>query len=315
MILDEISEVDPREIGAIVYSLANGSGKQRANRTGGARRSARWRIMVLSSGERSVAAHMGEAHKQAKAGQEARFLNIPVTGRAHGIFDCLHGSADGREFADRLKRATGADYGHAGRAFVKALIADNHDMAAAYNSMCNFPEFQTTDGLEARAAGVFALVAMAGELATGYGLTGWTVGEALRAAVEAFNVWRAFRGPGQTEDRQILQGVQDFILKFGDARFSQNNGELTADASVRDRAGYWRDLPAPDGSTRRVYYFNSPAMREAARGFDLGRILRALKAAGWIAEHDAGKNSKKVKVAGTALSLYAICPVGDGDAP
>jgi putative DNA primase/helicase len=34
--LDEISECDPKEIGAVVYALANGSGKQRANKNGGA---------------------------------------------------------------------------------------------------------------------------------------------------------------------------------------------------------------------------------------------------------------------------------------
>nr|WP_217992301.1 DUF927 domain-containing protein [Nitrosomonas ureae] len=37
LVLDEISECDPREVGAIVYSLGNGKGKQRANRSGNAR--------------------------------------------------------------------------------------------------------------------------------------------------------------------------------------------------------------------------------------------------------------------------------------
>jgi hypothetical protein len=61
--LDEISESDPRDIGAVVYALANGVGKQRAGRTGhqdqwslGARLSylaenkrlpSRWRAAVL----------------------------------------------------------------------------------------------------------------------------------------------------------------------------------------------------------------------------------------------------------------------------
>ncbi|QXP83019.1 DUF927 domain-containing protein [Methylococcus sp. Mc7] len=36
--LDEISECDPREVGAIVYALGNGRGKQRASRSGAARR-------------------------------------------------------------------------------------------------------------------------------------------------------------------------------------------------------------------------------------------------------------------------------------
>lgn len=67
--LDEINEVDPREVGAIVYSLANGIGKSRATRIGSARQVHRWRLSLLSTGERSVTAMMQEGGKQAKAGQ------------------------------------------------------------------------------------------------------------------------------------------------------------------------------------------------------------------------------------------------------
>ena len=45
--LDEISECDPKEVGAIVYALGNGRGKQRASRTGSARGVVRWRCFVL----------------------------------------------------------------------------------------------------------------------------------------------------------------------------------------------------------------------------------------------------------------------------
>lgn len=52
--LDEISEAEPREVGAIVYSLGNGTGKTRANRIGSARQAHRWRLSLLSTGERSI---------------------------------------------------------------------------------------------------------------------------------------------------------------------------------------------------------------------------------------------------------------------
>lgn len=311
--LDEISEADPREIGAIIYALANGSGKQRAARSGGARQAARWRLMVLSSGERSVAAHMGEANQQAKAGQEARLLNLPVTNRSHGVFDHLHDRADGRAFADELKRATGAHYGHAGRAFVEALIADERDLAAVYTDARSRGEFYSSDGLEARAAGVFALIGIAGELATDYGITGWEGGAAMRAAVEMYTIWRDFRGPGQTEDRQIQQAIRGFIMEHGDSRFSLLQ-EAADGTRVLRRAGHWKDVPQTDGSNRRVYYFTSAALKEAARGHDLKRILNAVDSAGWIFERDKGKRSKKVAVGGGVKhNLYAICLDDDGD--
>jgi putative DNA primase/helicase len=76
---------------------------------------------------------------------------------------------------------------------------------------------------------------------------------------------------------------------------------------VRDRAGYWRDT-----EQGRIFMFNSPALQEAALGYDLSFILRALKDAGWIAEHDEGKRSKKVRVNGHPSALYWILPVDGG---
>jgi putative DNA primase/helicase len=300
LILDEISECDPREIGAIVYALANGIGKQRANRSGGARSAARWRIMALSSGERSLTAHMAEGGRRIKAGQEVRMLDVPATNREYGIFDELHGQTDGRALADSLKQATGRYYGCAGPAFVEALINDKRDLFEAYDKACKIPGLIGNDSVEGRAAGIFALIGLAGELATEYGITGWQEREAFDAAILGFQLWREFRGQGQTEDRQILQSISDFIARNGDSRFSPLDDQ---NVSVRDRAGYWRDKDED-----RVFMFNSPGLQEAAAGFDIRRILDALESVGWIAEHDQDKRSKKTRVLGSSKNLYWILP-------
>lgn len=202
--LDEISESNPKEIGSIIYALANGHGKQRAARTGGARQSARWRVMALSSGERSLAAHMHESGKRTKAGQEARLLDISATSRKYGSFDNLHGLANGAAFSNSLKKATSDHYGLAGPAFIERLLADSDDLSALYADTCSLADLAGSDGVESRAAGTFALIAMAGEKAIEYGLTGWPEGEALKACIDAFHQWRNFRGRGSTETRQIL---------------------------------------------------------------------------------------------------------------
>ncbi|MEQ6916877.1 DUF927 domain-containing protein [Halomonas aquatica] len=71
LILDEIGEADGRDIGATVYALGNGTGKARASRNGSARRPYRWRIALLSSGERTLAAHMSEAGKRPMPGRRS----------------------------------------------------------------------------------------------------------------------------------------------------------------------------------------------------------------------------------------------------
>jgi putative DNA primase/helicase len=59
--LDEISQCSPHDISKIVCALANGVGKQRANRTGAARNVVQWACTVLSSGERTITTELASA--------------------------------------------------------------------------------------------------------------------------------------------------------------------------------------------------------------------------------------------------------------
>jgi putative DNA primase/helicase len=183
--LDEISECDPREVGNIVYSLGNGRGKQRAARTGAARAVTRWQAFVVSTGERTIATTMAEGGHRFKAGQSVRLLDIPAA-RLHGCFEVLHDQPSGAALSDAIKRAAVTHYGRVGRAYLERLTHDQRDFAARLEILKGLPDFNRHDfeGQDKRAAGRFALLALAGELATEYGLTGWPEGEAVKAAVD-----------------------------------------------------------------------------------------------------------------------------------
>jgi putative DNA primase/helicase len=316
--LDEISECDPREVGAISYSIANGTGKQRANRTGAARTPQRWRVMLLSNGERTLAGHMGEAGKEPKAGQEVRLLDIPVS-RAHGLFDDLHGRQNGAMLANDISTAAAKYYGTPGREFLAKLIDDvsrKRDFSKfAADTGTAFDIEGQASGQEMRALQRFALVAMAGELAIEYGVVPWPFGAAIDAASVCFELWREHRGGGNTEPREIRRRVSHFIERHGDSRFSDITGErqtqgLDGDAQrpVYNRAGYWKDTAAG-----RVYLFNSPGLQEALGGFDLRRGLEILTEAGWLSlegvEH--GKRSRKYRTLAGGVRLYQIVPGTD----
>lgn len=75
--LDEISECKSTEVGKIIYGLGNGLGKQRASRSGAARRVNRWRCVVLSSDERTVETSIRAGGGKAKSGQTARLVDVP----------------------------------------------------------------------------------------------------------------------------------------------------------------------------------------------------------------------------------------------
>lgn len=302
--LDEISECDPREVGNIVYSLGNGRGKQRASRTGAARAVARWQAFIVSTGERTIATAMAEGGFRSKAGQSVRMLDIPAA-RPFGCFDVLHDQASGAALSDAIKRAAVTHYGRAGRAFLERLTHDRRDFAAMLETIKGLPEFNRQDfeGQDKRAAGRFALLALAGELATDYGLTDWPEGEAVRAAAIGFNGWRSLRGKGNDERRQILERVSDFIERHGDGRFS--DADAAGESQVRDRAGWWRD-----GQDGRIYLFTGEGLREALKGFDFGRALDELEACGALPKHGAdGKRAKSVRIGGRApMKLYPINP-------
>lgn len=299
--LDEISECDPREIGAIIYALGNGRGKQRASRTGNARGVTRWRCFVLSSGERTIATAMMEGGARAKVGQAVRLLDIPAA-RRFGAWDNLHGLPSGTAFSDAIKRAAVTHHGHAGRAFLEKLTRDKRDFCEYLERFKSLPGLSADDGegQAKRAAGRFATLALAGEVATEYGITGWPEGAAIEAAAVGFKAWQSTRGHGNDERRQILEQVSGFIARHGDSRFS-NADANTADDSMRiNRAGWWRD----DGGGR-IYLFNAEGLREAVKGFDFKRALDTLQEAGALPA-TSGERAKAQRISGRLVKLYPV---------
>lgn len=306
LVLDEISEADSRSIGSFVYQLGNGTGKSRGARTGGARAVQRWRIILLSSGERSLASTMAEGGKAPKAGMEIRLMDIPCA-RAFGVFDCVHDQPNARAFADALRASAARHYGHAGPELVKRMIEQPKDWGDIHQRILALPMFAAENSLEGRAAHAFALVALAGELATEWGITNWPEGEAIAAAAWSFKSWRDARPKEVGEHGQILRSVADFLSAHGDSRFS--HVQDTGPSIIRDRAGWYRDT-----ADNRHFLFTASGLRDAAAGFDFRRVLKALDLAGWIIDRDQGRNSKKTKVQGRALNLYAVAvPEGEED--
>jgi putative DNA primase/helicase len=81
------------------------------------------------------------------------------------------------------------------------------------------------DGQVKRAAGRFALVAAAGELAIQAGVIPWEPGEACRAATACFNAWLEARGgSGPGEIRDGIDQVRLFLEKHGASRFQDWEG-------------------------------------------------------------------------------------------
>ncbi|MDD5319146.1 MAG: DUF927 domain-containing protein [Methylococcales bacterium] len=297
--LDELGDSDAREVNQIIYALGNGTGKQRANVKGTARPVHKWRIVLLSNGEKTLESHFQEKGLSVKAGQSVRLLQIPVFGN-YGAFDELHGMKDGRLFSDTLQKNTSDYYGAAGITYLEQLVNDTQDFGGLLEEAIKLFTSKNMQPQEYRAARAFALIALAGELATGYKVTGWTEGAALEAALKCFEQWRNHRGIGATEDKVILESIIDFIARYGDSRFTPKVDNGTPIRA--DRAGWYSD----GHNDERTYLFTSAGLKDATTGYDQKRVIEALTKAGWLIRDSNGHPTTQHKIQRRNSKFYAV---------
>ena len=306
--LDEIGQVDAKVLDHAVYTLANGSAKQRATVYAhgvGAAPTQRWRVAALSTGEKTMETllAMDKDKRSVNAGQVVRFIEIPAEER-YGAFTTLHGYESGAVFADTLRQAVRRYYGTPLRAFLEQLVCDDMNGLDSELSECvtRLRRAAEKDGIpvSAQASRVLtsiALVALAGEMATRYGITGWQPRTAFDAARYCFRLWAQNR-PTQTDFEQvdILRRMRDFIDKHGDSRFSECSG----DAVVYDRAGYYRDT-----DDEREYLFTRKGFKDAVRGFDF-KLARKTLADLNVLKTSGGRDTVTVRLNKGYKRLFCI---------
>lgn len=299
LILDELSQVDPKEAGDAAYLLANGQGKTRASRAGMARQAARWRLLFLSAGEESLSAMMSRAGKRTNAGQEVRLADVEAdAGAGLGAFEALHHFPSPAALSLALKDAADQHHGSVGVAWLHVVVKDRASLAEQAAELVR--EFVTdytaedAPGQVLRVARRFGLVAAAGELATAYGLTGWQGGESVRACAACFASWLdGFGGAGSREDRALFAQVRAFFELHGASRFEDMSATL--EQRIPNRAGFWRE--GEDGS-RQFLVLPEVFKREVCAGFDAKAAAKTLTEAGMILPSGDGKATRNVRLPG-----------------
>jgi len=302
--LDEIKRADPRRVQEMAYALANGQGKGTMTREREGRAKLNWRLLTLSSGERSLSEHAAIGGNPAHAGAELRMVDVNAGTRTHRAFDELHGMA-GEDFHRALTVAASRHFGQLGAVFVERLTAGNERDRLLEDFGKVRANFAVESAQAGRVADRFAVIALAGEKAIAYGLLPWPERTSLEDSLLLYQEWLERVGSGNAEDRQILAAITSFIERHGSSRFSAIDGSETENR-VFVRAGYWEFEPH-----RRLYLFNKSGLNEAAEGFGLPRILKALESAGALAKRDTDRKrfTKKYRLpGGGSAGLYVIDP-------
>lgn len=307
LLLDELAQVDAKEAGDIAYMLANGVSKARANRNGQARPRLTWELIFVSAGEIGLAQHMSEGGKRARAGQELRMADVPAdAGAGCGIFETTHGYEGGAVFADALNKAAEACHGTAGRVWLEWAVANADSLRERTRTGVEFLAGQwvpeAASGQIHRVGRRFALVAVAGELASEAGITGWRKGEATNGVRACFEAWLASRpgGIGNSENAQMLQQVRKWLMTNQDARLTAWERDHKSERAPRTsyEAGFRKDVGGPDGQVEgRVFFVQLDVFRdEVCQGFDYRAVCRLGVEGGWLVPGSAGAFDRKERL-------------------
>ena len=316
--LDEIGEIsNPKELGNLAYSLANGVGKSRMSRSLTAKATYEWLIMFLSTGEESLKQIMEQHGQRTKLGQEIRLLDIDVDHSPYGVFDQIDFAQDGAKQSRLITERANQYYGVAGIAWLEYLTSHKdavtkqakqllkqyqHDLSSSY------PE-----GHIQRVANSFAIIAVAGELATQAGITGWRQGRAFEAAYAVFQLWISnFEQVGDFEDRQILQRVRSFFEANGNARFdtlrqgritpteySEMNESVESEQTIRAKTLYRVGYRQLNQQGKLIAFLVHPEQfKEVICGdFNPKKVAKTLVKHKWL-DHEKGKSSKATRIQG-----------------
>jgi putative DNA primase/helicase len=306
--LDEISQAPPRVVGELAYMLGNQRGKGRMNRNATLRETPRWRVVFLSTGEVGLATRLQEDGGRARAGQEVRVLEIRAdAGRGMGVFEHLHGFGGAADLAEHVRLAADRNCGHAAREFLSQLTKKTPEVTRIIHEQRKIfiaehcPK--DADGQVRRACGRFALIAAAGELATTFGITEWSVGEAKAATIRCWRDWLAERGgAGAAEVREALLQVRLFLEQHGESRFSPA-WDKEIERPVSNRAGFRRGTHA--GAT--YYVLGEVFRREVCKSFDYRMVAGVMAEQGWLTR-EPGRLTTNVRIPDEGLQRVYVIP-------
>lgn len=303
--LDEVGEADAQDFGRMIYQLAGGVGKQRMRESATLKPPKVWRTLVLSTGELPAAEAVEQAGRVVRGGQLARMIDLPAnhpqTGA--GIVLELHGAESPGAFVDRLKRACREQFGWAGPAFVRKILAEGRDQLRARLK----PRLEemvialTPSGAAADVVRVvkrLALIALAGELAQEWGFVPWESRVPREAAQEMVERFVQNRGGSGGQAEQAIKTVQAFMLAHSRSRFANKKH---VEHLTLNLAGY-RD------EREKFLYFTSEGFREACAGHAPRDVARHLKERGFLDTPEDGRLTQRIEVTGLGerIRVYAV---------
>ncbi|SDO59121.1 Uncharcterized protein, DUF927 family [Methylobacterium phyllostachyos] len=273
--MDELGHVNGKELGRIIYSLASGVGKTRMGADAQLRTSYTWSTFVLFSAEKSLEEKVRGDGGEWAGGMAVRVPDIDISGINRAVAQDV---LDSIATVDR-------NYGHAGPAFVEALVAAGlhrqaQEIRRGIDKTARSIAGVEADGKHVRAALPFAILDTAGRLAQRLGIlpAELDVARAVRWA------WSRFGDSSDAialdPEQQATMNLRSWIAERWGSSIHPTVPDDDGRRSMRDALG-WYDEDAVYIPTQRLVEAAGGALKEIEIG-------RALASQGFIAKkHDA----------------------------
>jgi putative DNA primase/helicase len=311
--LDELGQMDAKDLNKTTYMLGNGKGKSRCNADANLKKIKDWKMSAQCTSELRLEDKLNEAGYKVKGGQEVRFIDIDATvSDETGIYNVLHGFNSGADLSNHLKEQSAKYYGVVAHEFLKRLLSncDNNPeilrdkVQELYKKVQAklFSIFALSDaeGPVKRIADVFALCEVAGALAVGFGIFPETL-KVEEAVNFVFGRWLQDRGGKKNvEDENIVQHVKDCLMQHSARLIELRDGKTEENRTTYNLLGYFQK----DNNTTTYYIIPKSFKKEICKDFSVKTIRNTLKKKGML-EMD-GKDNPKKTVNGSRVHFVTI---------
>lgn len=301
LVIDEIGQSKAKDFGALVYMLANGSGKEAMNANRDLKEARSWLNCMVSTGEDSVKYMIEETTgKPSKTGQNIRFIDFDVN---EGLFPAVPAASAGA-YADALRDACANYYGVAGVTYLSHLVdklnaGDNYKQVivdvfkSSYERLVGMhPKFIPA---QQRAMKRFAIVETALTLARDAGCVDYTPAEIRSNVVLAVQKWLKTMPLLSLADR-AYEKLRDFKLMQGHKILHIGRG----DKQVTEVWGFYHRWNG-------CYYFSDRMFSKILDTGNISPVLSQLNKDGFLDKNN-GKDhwKKRVTINGERMDMIVI---------
>lgn len=314
--LDELKTLDgdptraTQKASEFIYSISSGKGKSRSKKYESHQKS--WRVVLLSTGELSLAKHAKNGHSRRMEGEEVRVIDVPAdAGKGLGIYETLPEEfTDASSYAEYLDQQSQQYYGTAQEAFLEKLIAEINEENAEqtvkdqlaewmekFRSKCGVDQ---ESGVDVRFANRFALACAAGCLAVKYGVLPFTrqdVFEGISACYKAALVMKP-----ENWEEQLIRHEE----KLSEYLTSKEFPALASQESWSKK-----EIEKNDGFSHTVngiqlIVLKPDVVRSLIPEFYLKDVMRSCKSKGYLLPGADGSNTRSIALNGKKVRHYCF---------